>query len=172
MSQLPQQNEYVSLEDGWRLKLPTPEPSLGLSAYKRAFTVDHFFTKDLADRLMQQSQRLSLQLSFWNVTSKYSTSSTEKLCLWPFERADLSSDLRIVPCCMIANRQVADLGDARAFTAQWNNAAYQNFRRAHLDGRVPKTCQRCYDWRSSTSQEKAAYVLPPRRAWTSIRVDW
>lgn len=113
--------------------------------YNRAVTVDHMITRDLADQLMQRSHQLGLQLGFWNVTSKYSTTSTEKLCPWPFERAYVSSDLRIVPCCMIANPEVADLGDARAFTGQWNSMAYQEFRQAHLDGKIPKICQGCYD---------------------------
>ena len=47
-------------------------------------------------------------LRFWNTTSKYSTETPEALCPWPFERAYISPDQRVVPCCVIGNPDVAD----------------------------------------------------------------
>ena len=52
--------------------------------------------------------------------------------------------MRIVPCCLISNPDVADLGDARDFTGAWQSETYDAFRQAHLDGRIPKLCRACY----------------------------
>jgi pyrroloquinoline quinone biosynthesis protein E len=120
----------------------------------RELTVDHLFNRELAERLIQRSRELGVSLGFWTITSKYSSERRDTLCPWPFERAYVSSDMRIVPCCMIANPQVADLGEARDFTAQWNSPEYQAFRRAHLEGRIPKICQACYEiWDTSLQGE-------------------
>jgi pyrroloquinoline quinone biosynthesis protein E len=84
------------------------------------------------------------EVTFWQTTSKFSHSDPAQLCPWPFERAFISSDLRIVPCCMIGNPEIMDLGSALDFTAVWNSEVYRQFRRAHLEGRVPAPCAMCY----------------------------
>ncbi len=114
-------------------------------AANRKITVEHGLERGRCVEAIERGRRLGLEVTFWNVASKYSTRNTETLCAWPFERAFVSSDLRIVPCCMIANPEVLDLGDARDFTNNWNSSAYQDFRRAHLEGRIPKVCQVCYE---------------------------
>jgi pyrroloquinoline quinone biosynthesis protein E len=110
----------------------------------REATVDKSLTREIADSLMRRAKELEVVLSWWNVTTKYSTASREKLCPWPFERAYVSSDMRVVPCCMIANPEAADLGDARRFTQVWTGEQYKKFREEHLSGNIPKVCQMCY----------------------------
>ena len=102
-------------------------------------------TQNIAEDLIGQGARYGLKVSFWRATTKYSTSDVEKLCPWPFERAYISSDMRIVPCCMIANPEVSDLGDAHNFTRDWKGEAYKEFRQAHLEGNIPRVCQVCYE---------------------------
>ena len=65
--------------------------------------------------------------------------------LRPFERAYVSSDLRIVPCCMIGNPEIADLGDATSFIEHWQGESFLAFRQAHIEGRIPRPCQGCYE---------------------------
>ena len=95
--------------------------------------------------LVRQGKASGIAVSFWTNTTKYSTRKPETLCPWPFERAYVSSDMRIVPCCMIGNPSVADLGDAAAFESSWFGQSYADFRQAHLDGNVPRPCQGCYE---------------------------
>lgn len=95
-------------------------------------------------QLVEKGRRLGVTVAFWNVTSKYSRRSPDTLCPWPFERAYVASDMRVVPCCTIANPDVCELGPASELTATWNGAAYRAFRKAHLEGRIPKVCQGCY----------------------------
>jgi len=110
----------------------------------QAITVKDSIVPEMVHKAIERGRQIGLEVTFWDIASKYSPASPEKLCPWPFERAYISSDLRIVPCCMIANPEVFELGDARDFTAQWNSADYEEFRQAHLDGRIPKVCKVCY----------------------------
>jgi pyrroloquinoline quinone biosynthesis protein E len=103
-------------------------------------SLDHDRLLALADL----GQSLGVKVWFWNITEKYSASSLEKLCPWPFERAFVSSDLRTVPCCVIGNPDAYELGRGKSFLETWNSEEYVTFRQAHLDGKIPKVCQFCY----------------------------
>lgn len=108
--------------------------------------VEDTLSVDTAHELVEKGRRLGVKVTFWNITSKYRTDSPEKLCPWPFERAYLSSDMRVVPCCMIANPDSLDLGDATGgFSSVWFSDTYREFREAHLAGRIPAVCKGCYE---------------------------
>lgn len=98
----------------------------------------------LCRKLLARAQSLGITLAFWNVTSRYDTDEPKHLCGWPFERIYVSSDMRLVPCCIIGNPETYDVGDARRFTSEWNGAAMVDFRKAHLEGHVPAVCKSCY----------------------------
>ena len=125
----------------------------------RGVTVDSAITPGLVDQLAERSRKLGVELAWWNINTKYTTESAESLCPWPFERAYVASDLRVVPCCQIANPDVAELGRAEDFTATWRGEAYQAFRQAHLDGRIPSVCRNCYDLRDDKSRRDPGEVL-------------
>ena len=108
-------------------------------------------TPDMAWEAIELGKELGLEVTFWNITDKYSTSSPDKLCPWPFQWSYVSSDMRVVPCCMIANPDVLELGDATDFTGVWNSQVYEDFRKEHLEGRIPKACQLCYEMRTGSS---------------------
>lgn len=111
----------------------------------KAVTVDHTLGQELVERLLGRAAELGIKLSFWNINAKYSTTSPDRLCQWPFERSFISSDSRTVPCCMIANPDVLELGEPHRFKEEWNSEAYQEFREAHLSGNIPKACKSCYE---------------------------
>ncbi len=98
----------------------------------------------LCEELVRRGEKLGVRVSFWIIMDKFSTKSPDTLCPWPFERAFISSDERVVPCCMIANPQVSDLGGAQNFSATWHSKTYEAFRQSHLDGRIPDVCKTCY----------------------------
>ena len=91
--------------------------------------------------LRKKGSKLGVDVYFWYIDSKYDSNN---LCPWPFERAYISSDMKIVPCCMIANPEVANLGDAENFTKEWNAEKYKLFRENHILGKTPKICKNCY----------------------------
>ncbi|MBV8534579.1 MAG: radical SAM protein [Alphaproteobacteria bacterium] len=99
---------------------------------------------ELCRKMLARARSLGITLAFWNVTSRYDTDEPKHMCSWPFERAYISSDMRIVPCCIIGNPETSDVGDARKFASEWNGKALVEFRQAHLEGRVPAVCKSCY----------------------------
>lgn len=106
--------------------------------------VEDSFSLERLLALVEEGERLGVKVWFWNVAEKYSTTSRDKLCPWPFERALVTSDLRTVPCCIISNPDAYELGKGRRFMEVWTGEEYAAFRQAHLDGNVPKLCQGCY----------------------------
>ena len=98
--------------------------------------------------LVERGKERGVRVRFWNTTSKYGTETPEALCPWPFERAYVSSDERVVPCCFIGNPDVAEIGTAAAksagFSSVWFGLDFQAFRQAHLDGNIPDYCRGCY----------------------------
>lgn len=106
------------------------------------------FDISLADRLMNLGKQHNMDVSFWFIDEKYNTGDPSKLCPWPFERAYISSDMQIVPCCMIANPEILKLGAARRLSDEWNGKTMISFRRAHLNGDIPNVCRSCYVDRS------------------------
>lgn len=109
-----------------------------------AVTVDHTLDPDRLEGLIERGRRQGVTVTFWHVSERYSTRAG-RLCPWPFERAYVSSDMRVVPCCFISNPDVYELGTAQAFSDVWLGSGYQEFRQAHIDGRIPKICQGCYE---------------------------
>lgn len=101
-------------------------------------------------RLVELGADLGVEVRFWNTTEKYSVRASGTLCPWPFERAYVSSDLRVVPCCTIGNPDVYQVGpaldphDPQAFARHWRGPEFVAFRRAHLEGRIPQICRSCY----------------------------
>jgi pyrroloquinoline quinone biosynthesis protein E len=102
-------------------------------------------TPQMARKAMELGRDLGIEVTFWQLTSRYRTGDTKTVCPWPFERAFISSDLRIVPCCMVSDPGLVDLGDARDFARAWNGDLYRKFRMAHLTGRLPNVCEQCYE---------------------------
>ena len=109
------------------------------------------FDLELARRLIDLGARQGVEVTYWFIDEKYDVDDPRHLCQWPFERAYVSSDMRVVPCCMIANPEIVDLGDARDLAAAWNGARMAAFRRLHLSGRIPQVCQSCYKTRPPAS---------------------
>jgi len=110
-----------------------------------AVTVEGRFARSEAEQLMAKGAEADVKVSFWNVTNKYATDCTKNLCPWPFERAYISSDLRVVPCCIIANPDVFEFGVIdKDFTSVWKGETMTKFREAHLQGEIPDVCAFCY----------------------------
>lgn len=118
-------------------------------AANEAVTVEDSVSLDQAWQAVDRGRALGIEVGFWNNTLKYSASSADRLCPWPFERAYVSSDMRIVPCCMIGTPEVFDLGDAGDFSRAWKADDYRAFRQAHIAGEIPRACRNCYEARSA-----------------------
>ena len=102
------------------------------------------FTAEMAEQAMEVGQKNGVEVTFWYLDEKFSFESPKSLCPWPFERLMVSSDMKIVPCCMISNPNIANLGDARKLDTEWNGSLYKEFRKKHLSGNIPNYCESCY----------------------------
>ena len=96
------------------------------------------------ETIFRLAARLGVRVGFLGINAQYGTDSPGQLCDWPFERAYATSDGRVVPCCTIGNPDTLEIAADAGLAAAWNGDAYQAFRRAHLDGRIPEPCQDCY----------------------------
>lgn len=94
--------------------------------------------------LIERGAELGVKVSFWLDGEKYSVKK-KNLCPWPFERAYISSDMRVVPCCNICDPKLVDFGDAHDLESAWNSPEYVRFRQDHLDGNIPDICKTCYE---------------------------
>jgi len=103
-------------------------------------------TRAAAEALVARGRERGVRVGFWMVREKYRVGPSPRLCPWPFERAFVSSDLRVVPCCFIGIPEVSELGSAAdGFSRVWFGPAMTAFRQAHLDGRPPTICRGCYE---------------------------
>ncbi|MBF0140283.1 MAG: radical SAM protein [Magnetococcales bacterium] len=108
-------------------------------------SVENNFPDEEIRQMILLGKSKGVEVYFWRQTKKYSCDTRENLCPWPFERGYIASDLRIVPCCVIGNPDVYELGSARHGVAtQWHGERWRAFRQAHLDGTPPSVCHSCY----------------------------
>lgn len=113
----------------------------------RLVTVDDLMTIERVDSLLKLSKSLGISLTFWNVNAKFDSSTAESLCPWPFERAVITSDSKVVPCCMVADPNAfhfAERTDNQAASEIWLGEEYKSFRQNHIDGKIPNICRGCY----------------------------
>jgi len=101
-------------------------------------------TQEEKDEIIKLSKRYDIDITVWEQANKYSTSDKKELCPWIFNRPYISSDLKIVPCCMIADPEVVNFGEMQNFKTLWNSEKYQDFRQQHLNGNIPQCCKNCY----------------------------
>jgi len=110
-------------------------------------TLDDAFL-DRLEALVRRAHELGIAIGFWKTFERFSAASPQTVCNWPFERSFLSSDMRVVPCCMISNPDVHELGKVSAggtFSEVWGGEMYRKFREDHLAGRIPEACKSCYN---------------------------
>ena len=111
------------------------------------------------ERMSEMGRQSGIEITKWFQNDRYSTLSTETMCPWIFNRPYITSDLRVVPCSIIANPDVTDLGDARDLAAVWFGKEYLYFRQAHLSGALPDVCRSCYGRQESTEARKAQTII-------------
>ena len=105
------------------------------------------FNEERGEALVARGRTLGIDVSFWRIEHKYDASEKETLCPWPFERSFVSSDGRVVPCCMIADPDTYEIGRLEGSTdleSVWRSPQYVNFRLAHVEGNIPRICKGCY----------------------------
>lgn len=137
--------------------------AVGLKHINYSFAVSEFGTKEWnsvnslksvvqsmdqeeIDSLLDYANKKGVALTFWIGTMKYKPKSPN-CCPWPFSRAYVSSDMRIVPCCIIGNPDTFEFKSENGsadFLNIWDSKEYKQFRIDHLNGSFPEVCKYCY----------------------------
>ena len=103
---------------------------------------NHIMQNDI-DEMLKEAKNLKLDLTFWDISDKF---SKKNICTWPFERAYISSEGKVVPCCMIANPNTKNLGKLGSFNKVWHSKEYEDFREQHIRFDIPDICKSCYSF--------------------------
>ncbi|OUU12694.1 MAG: hypothetical protein CBB94_00015 [Gammaproteobacteria bacterium TMED34] len=103
-------------------------------------------TSDLCHSLLELANQMDVKVGFWFNQSKYNVATSKTRCPWPFERAVVTSDSRLVPCCKIAVPEHYEIGTGSdgGLAELWNSYEYREFRHMHISGNLPKVCKACY----------------------------
>lgn len=69
-----------------------------------------------------------------------------KKCSYPYETPYFSASGNIVPCCMIADDKVSNMGDINnnSFDEIWNSKNYRDFRKKIKNNNLEEFCKNCY----------------------------
>lgn len=72
--------------------------------------------------------------------------STNNKCHWSFDKAFISVEGNVVPCCTIADPEVINFGNAlfQSFESIWYGEKYISFRQRILNNELVKPCMHCY----------------------------
>ena len=99
--------------------------------------------------LVSYATSKGVNLTFWAGLDKYNASKGD-ICPWPFSRLYISSDARLVPCCIIGNPDTYEFNSDRTDTLGnqvkdlWNSSTMKQFREAHINNDIPDVCKYCY----------------------------
>jgi len=108
--------------------------------------VSQMFSQEMGEEMIELGNEYGIEITFWDGSAKYKLNGNPNdRCAWLWERAYISSDLRIVPCCVLSNPDIMDIGSMRHFVQVWNSERYKRLRDAHLKGCIPNFCKNCYN---------------------------
>jgi len=121
--------------DGWAARLHAAQAAASLAPER-------------LHALVERGRARGVAVQFWTVRDRYRVGDPATLCPWPFERAYVASDRRVVPCCYVGNPDIFQIGEAlsdtTSFADVWLGPDYAAFRAAHFRGEPPAICRRCY----------------------------
>ena len=78
--------------------------------------------------------------------SKIKSGMLPKPCPWAWKSAYIAANGDVVPCCVIADSAVANMGNVfeQDFKDIWNSPGYQELRERISTHDLPDYCKHCY----------------------------
>jgi len=72
--------------------------------------------------------------------------SMENKCSWPWKRAFIAANGDVVPCCILADADIINMGNVfeQSFAEIWNSDKYRDFRRRIRNHKLYDFCKKCY----------------------------
>lgn len=70
----------------------------------------------------------------------------EKPCIWPWQDGFIATDGRMVPCCLLADPEIANFGNTleTPFREIWNGEKIKKLRKTIKEGNFTHYCRDCY----------------------------
>jgi len=103
--------------------------------------VNDCLDQNWVDKLLEKADRMGINLTFWDISDRF---NRDNICFWPFERFLLSSDMKLVPCCIIASPELYSYGDYKDFHKLWFGDVLGKFRELHIENNIVDICKSCY----------------------------
>ena len=145
--QLPEFIRIASKMGFRRVSLSLSLNEWGLDFWKKKnnkLQTDYNLSTREEQELLDTALDEGVEVTLWRQAGKYHHDKPKYLCPWVFARPYISCDLFTVPCAIIGNPDVSDLGNASNLQETWNSENYINLRQSHLQGNVPDMCKLCY----------------------------
>lgn len=100
---------------------------------------------DVIAKARQEARTVGLKFT---VNTKFTSfkDNAEDTCAWPWGAAFIASNGSVVPCCMVADPNIATMGNVfeQEFKDIWNQEPYVELRKNLKCGSIPEFCQHCY----------------------------
>ena len=109
---------------------------------RKEYNVLNFINQQILNEILIASNEVGIDTTFY--ISSHKKFNKKNICFWPFERFFLSSNKKIVPCCIISNPDIYNFGDYKSFSRIWFGDKYKKFRKLHINGFIPFFCKYCY----------------------------
>lgn len=118
---------------------------------------DSHYTREV-ERILAESRNIAKTLGMPLTVYTGNTLFQDQKCGWPWTSAYISADGFVVPCCIVANPQVMQMGNLfhQKFADIWNSQKYRAFRKLFMDRKPPKMCNGCYVGCGKSNAEKGA----------------
>ena len=99
-----------------------------------------------AKAVMEEARKLGDELGVSFHFSEDFTYSSDDHCPWPWKMAYVSTEGKVVPCCVVGIPESWSTGDLNEETIGqvWNNPEYRQLRKNLLAGELNEYCAGCY----------------------------
>ncbi len=99
-----------------------------------------------AEAVMEEARKLALELGVTFHFSKDFTYSSDNHCPWPWKMAYVSTEGKVVPCCVVGIPESWSTGDLNEenIGRVWNNQKCRDLRKSLLANDLNEYCAECY----------------------------
>lgn len=101
---------------------------------------------DVLERAVAEAERVGAVEGIEVRVARFDYYSTANKCPWPWTGSYIAANGDVVPCCIVADSDIAKLGNVfeTSFEEIWNSPAYRELRRQIASDEIPHYCRNCY----------------------------
>ena len=102
-------------------------------------------SRDVAE-VIKETQNNAKKKGFNFVYDRKTKFTAKKPCVWPWQAGFISTDGRIVPCCLLGNPETYNLGNIleTPYKEIWNGEKMKRLRKTLKEGKLYQFCRDCH----------------------------